>query len=88
MSLKALLCGLAIVLAAGACTRARAGAGRAVAEAVRVGHFPNITHAHGLVAHASSREQGGGGSEGWFEKRLGVPVEWTVFPTQDRAPEA
>jgi NitT/TauT family transport system substrate-binding protein len=32
---------------------------------VRVGHFPNITHVQGLVAHNLSRQ-----GKGWFEARL------------------
>ncbi|KKT74540.1 MAG: sulfate ABC transporter substrate-binding protein [Candidatus Peregrinibacteria bacterium GW2011_GWA2_44_7] len=35
---------------------------------VRIGHFPNITHAQALVGHAN----------GLFEKNLG-PVEWSIF---------
>ena len=40
---------------------------------VRIGHFPTITHAHGLVAHATTRK-----GKGWFEERFGpgVRVEW------------
>ena len=43
---------------------------------VRVGHFPNVTHVHGLVAHALSRE-----GRGWFEERLGpgTRIEWFVY---------
>jgi len=43
---------------------------------LRVGHFANLTHAHGLIAHALTRE-----GQGWFEQRLGdgVRVEWYVF---------
>jgi hypothetical protein len=33
---------------------------------LRVGHFPNITHAQTLVAHNLSRQ-----GKGWFEERLG-----------------
>src|SRR5262249_24528553 len=38
---------------------------------VRIGHFPNITHAQGVIAHAN----------GWFEKKLGpdVKVQWYVY---------
>jgi len=45
-------------------------------EVVRVGFFPNITHAQALVAANFSRE-----GNGWFEPRLGVPVkiEWMVY---------
>ncbi len=50
--------------------------GAAAAVVVRVGHFPNVTHAHGLVAHAMSRS-----GDGWFEKRLGpgVSVQWFSY---------
>jgi NitT/TauT family transport system substrate-binding protein len=43
---------------------------------LRVGHFPNVTHAHGLVGHATSRK-----GDGWFEKRLppGTRLEWFVY---------
>jgi NitT/TauT family transport system substrate-binding protein len=43
---------------------------------LRVGHFPNITHAQGLVAHALTRQ-----GKGWFEQRLGtgVTVQWYVY---------
>ena len=34
---------------------------------LRVGHFPNITHAQGLVAHNLSRH-----GKGWLEERLGL----------------
>ena len=40
---------------------------------LRVGHFPNVTHAQGMVAHALSRQ-----GKGWFEQRLGpnVTIQW------------
>ena len=41
---------------------------------VRFGHFPNVTHVQGLVAHQMSRV-----GKGWYEKRLGVPVEWFTY---------
>jgi len=37
---------------------------------IRFGHFPNITHAQGVIAHALSRQR-----KGWFEKSLGPNVE-------------
>ncbi len=45
-------------------------------QVVRVGVFPNVTHAQGLVAASMTRE-----GKGWFESRLGVPVkiEWMVY---------
>lgn len=50
---------------------------------LRFGHFPNITHIQGLVAHALSRQ-----GKGWFEARLGVPVEWFVYNAGPSATEA
>lgn len=52
---------------------------------VRVGHFPNVTHAHGLVAHALTRE-----GKGWFEQRLGpdVKIEWFIYNAGPSAMEA
>jgi NitT/TauT family transport system substrate-binding protein len=45
-------------------------------QVVRVGVFPNVTHAQGMVAANMTRE-----GKGWFESRLGVPVkiEWMVY---------
>jgi NitT/TauT family transport system substrate-binding protein len=52
---------------------------------LRVGHFPNITHAQGLVAHALTRQ-----GKGWFEQRLGpgVTVQWYVYNAGPAAMEA
>jgi len=51
---------------------------------LRVGHFPNITHAQGLVAHALSRQ-----GKGWFESRLpGVSIDWFVYNAGPGAMEA
>jgi NitT/TauT family transport system substrate-binding protein len=43
---------------------------------IRIGHFPNITHAQALVAHHLSRQ-----GKGWFEERLGpqVEVRWFLY---------
>ncbi len=43
---------------------------------IRVGHFPNVTHAQGVVAHALTRQ-----GRGWFEGRLGpnTTVQWFVY---------
>jgi len=51
---------------------------------VRVGFFPNITHAQALVASSMSRE-----GKGWFESRLGQPVrlEWLVYQAGSSAME-
>src|SRR6476620_7525113 len=52
---------------------------------IRVGHFPNITHAQGLVAHNLSRQ-----GKGWFEERLGpgIKIEWFVYNAGPSAMEA
>ena len=52
---------------------------------VRVGHFPNITHAQGVVAHALSRQ-----GKGWFEEKLGggIKIEWFVYNAGPSAMEA
>ncbi len=43
---------------------------------LRVGHFPNITHAQAVIAHGLSRS-----GKGWFEARLGpdVEVQWFIY---------
>jgi NitT/TauT family transport system substrate-binding protein len=52
---------------------------------IRVGHFPNITHAQGVIAHAMTRQ-----NKGWFEQRLGsdVKIEWFVYNAGPSAMEA
>lgn len=52
---------------------------------LRVGHFPNITHAQALVAHNLSRS-----GKGWFEERLGpgAKIEWFVYNAGPSAMEA
>jgi len=47
---------------------------------LRVGHFPNVTHAQGVIAHRN----------GWFEKRLGpdVKIQWFVYNAGPSAMEA
>lgn len=66
-------------------------ASRAKRLRVRVGHFPNVTHAQGLIAHHFSREaQAGRRPRGWFEERLGDDVElsWYVYNAGPSAMEA
>src|SRR5919198_1448935 len=57
----------------------------AAKEIIRVGHFPNITHAQGVIAHGLSRQQ-----KGWFEKHLGpeVEVQWFAYNAGPSAMEA
>jgi NitT/TauT family transport system substrate-binding protein len=52
---------------------------------IRVGHFPNITHAQAVIAHGLSRT-----GNGWFEQRLGpdVEVQWFVYNAGPTAMEA
>src|SRR3954462_9506853 len=52
---------------------------------LRVGHFPNITHAQALVAHNLSRQ-----GKGWFEERFGpgTKIEWFVYNAGPSAMEA
>ncbi len=52
---------------------------------VRAGHFPNLTHAQGVIAHGMSRQ-----GRGWFEARLGpeVEVQWFVYNAGPTAMEA
>src|SRR6266516_3382875 len=61
-------------------------AGRAEEKTViRFGHFPNITHAQGVIAHALSRK-----GKGWFEDRLGpnVEIQWFTYNAGPSAMEA
>src|SRR2546429_9400197 len=52
---------------------------------IRFGHFPNITHAQGVIAHALSRR-----GKGWFEERLGpnVEIQWFTYNAGPSAMEA
>ena len=52
---------------------------------LRVGYFPNITHAQGLVGSQSTRE-----GKGWFDERLGsdVTVQWFPYNAGPSAMEA
>jgi len=52
---------------------------------IRFGHFPNITHAQGVIAHALLRQ-----GKGWFEQRLGSNVEsqWFTYNAGPSAMEA
>src|SRR5438876_2067776 len=52
---------------------------------IRVGHFPNITHVQGLVAHNLARQ-----GKGWFEERLGpgVEIQWFTYNAGPSAMEA
>jgi NitT/TauT family transport system substrate-binding protein len=71
---------LAIACAAGALTTN--GEDKIV---LRFGHFPNITHAQGVIAHALTRQ-----GKGWFEQRLGpnVEIQWFTYNAGPSAMEA
>ncbi len=58
----------------------------AVAKTIlRVGYFPNITHAQGIIGSHSTRE-----GHGWFEERLGseVTIQWYAYNAGPSAMEA
>src|ERR1700690_2357402 len=48
------------------------------AQALRLGYFPNITHAQALYARAT----------GEFERKIGVRIQWTAFNAGPTAIEA
>ncbi len=52
---------------------------------IRFGHFPNITHAQGVIAHGLSRQ-----GKGWFEERLGsgIKIDWFTYNAGPSAMEA
>jgi NitT/TauT family transport system substrate-binding protein len=58
---------------------------RAEPITLRVGYFPNITHAQGVVGSHTTREK-----HGWFEQRLGpdVTIQWYPFNAGPGAMEA
>lgn len=62
----------------------RIGSGQAK-TVIRFGHFPNITHAQGVIAHALSRQ-----GKGWFEERIGpnVQIQWFTYNAGPSAMEA
>jgi len=70
---------LLLVLVAAGCDRGGSDTdGKKSAEVIRVGHFPNITHAQALVARRKR----------WFEERLGVKIEWYSYNAGPSAMEA
>ena len=58
---------------------------RAANQVLRIGYFPNVTHAQGLIGAQTSRL-----GHGWFEQRLGqdVAVQWFPFNAGPSAMEA
>ena len=75
---------LAVLLTIAICALAQ----RGVSEdkvVIRFGHFPNITHAQGVIAHALTRQ-----GKGWYEQRLGpnVEIQWFTYNAGPSAMEA
>ena len=63
-----------------------AGAAAAAEPVVlRIGYFPNITHAQGVIGAQGTRE-----GKGWFEQRLGpgVTIQWFAFNAGPSAMES
>jgi NitT/TauT family transport system substrate-binding protein len=65
------------------CDRDDAKAGGA--PVLRVGFFPNITHAPALVGYHETTTKG---AKGWFEMRTGAKIEWYPFNAGPSAIEA
>lgn len=80
--LRLLIAGLATALAG-----LIAGCGKKGPETpvLRVGYFPNVTHAQGVIGRTLTAE-----GKGWFEQRLGpgVKVEWYPYNAGPSAMEA
>jgi NitT/TauT family transport system substrate-binding protein len=68
---------IVLALAAGPCVTAK--------TVLRVGYFPNITHAQGIIGSHTTRE-----GQGWFERRLGsdVTIQWFAYNAGPSAMEA
>ena len=66
-------------------TETPSGGGPSGQAVLRVGFFPNITHATALVGlHETTTK----GAQGWFESRTGAKVEWIPFNAGPSAIEA
>ncbi len=74
---------IASLAGAAALPSCKPGASDGGKKVLRFGHFPNITHVQGLVAHNLSRH-----GKGWFEQRLGVEVQWFTYNAGPSATEA
>ena len=78
--------GLVVALVGSACSSEdEPGTPRKPLHVLRLGHFPNVTHVHGLVAHALAKR-----GEGFLEQRIGadIKVEYLVFNAGPAAMEA
>ena len=74
-----------LALAAGCRAKSENNASTSGKTVLRVGYFPNITHAQGVIARALTEE-----GRGWFEERLGpdVEIQWFVYNAGPSAMEA
>ena len=76
-------------MSAGGCFLRKEGEGDSDVVELNFGHFPNVTHVQGLVAHQFSRQ-----GKGWFEERLkeatgkDVRINWYVYNAGPSAMEA
>jgi NitT/TauT family transport system substrate-binding protein len=52
---------------------------------LRIGFFPNITHAQGLIGYNDTQTKA---TEGWFEKATGAKIEWYSYNAGPSAIEA
>jgi NitT/TauT family transport system substrate-binding protein len=63
----------------------KSGGSAADQSVLRVGFFPNITHAQGAIGYNDTQTKG---AEGFFEKAVGVKIEWYPFNAGPSAIEA
>jgi NitT/TauT family transport system substrate-binding protein len=78
-SRRSLIASIPSLLTAPAVARAQA-----PPQTLRVGHFPNITHAQSLIARATARQ-----GKGWFESRLAdTKIDWFTYNAGPSAMEA
>jgi NitT/TauT family transport system substrate-binding protein len=81
-----LLAGVSLaMLASAGCRKAEVPEQGASAAKLRIGFFPNITHAAAL---AGLHETTTRGPTGWFETRTGAKIEWLAFNAGPSAIEA
>ena len=81
LRLSILGCRPLFLLAIGACLSV---AHSAEEKTIRIGYFPNITHAHALIAQNMAKE-----GEGWFEQRIpGISIKWHPFNAGPSAMES
>jgi NitT/TauT family transport system substrate-binding protein len=70
------LAATAAVLFLAACDKKGTSSGGDGPPVLRIGFFPNITHAQGLIGYHQTQTSG---SEGFFEKATGAKIEWYPF---------